>query len=705
MSDGNLRPIRILHFVSSGGLPGAIQPSLFMPLMTKMPKQRVKMQVASLSPGFTPAAVLRQNGVPVHDVSLSRSRFSWGAFGELLNATRQFRPDVIQAWGHTAQLAALAVRARCDWKPKVVWSVGDTAPLPKKAGLIDRQKLKFTAKYAGGVDRIVYTSEAAGSQHRRVGYPEKGHAVVPPGVDPTRFKPDFGARRKIREQLGLAADAFVIGMVAPFQPEYDHSTLIKGVGELIKTNPKVCLLLAGHGVQKGNAPLMALVGGGTLGSRTQLLGEWTDVASFYNACDIACSSAHTDGSRMTLVMAMLCGIPCVATGMGGQGEVVGQFGVAIEPNSPTALVRGIKRVMEMPVDRRAFMAQGARKHALTNFVYVRSLQKYMQLYFDIVGREALAAEAVPVPEIDASIPAPPPDLYTDRKSQAKAKNAVAIEDLSDPDSIEARVESNERVEGSRAKAVSDGDVLQAFETHQVKTATGSPMSERARGVAEDLEDLLSPEDIQVATPAGAAKPASTPVVAIPIVAAGIPEPEPADLLSPEDTHVAAPAKPAPAKVVVIAPAAPQPVVAAVAAAAPVAAPLAAVPVSPPTAKVVVPEAPVATAAPTPAPLAVVPLSTAAVAAPEAPVAKPVAIAEPAPVAAAQPVEQPAKAPAATDITSTQPELALLSDSQVQRQISLPLPEKIAHQHDDGGMQLELLPEPVEERKLAVGESV
>ena len=629
VSDGNLRQIRILHFVSSGGLPGAIQQSLFMPLMTKMPKQRVKMQVASLSPGFTPAAVLRQNGVPVHDVSLSKHRFSWGAFGELLNATRQFRPDVIQAWGHTAQLAALAVRARCNWKLKVVWSVGETAPLPKRAGLIDRQKLKLTARYATKADRIVYTSEAAGSQHRRVGYPDKGHVVVPPGVDPTRFKPDFAARRKIREQLGLAADAFVIGMVAPFQPEYDHSTFIKGVGELIKTNPKISVLLAGHGVQKGNAPLMALVGGGTLGTRTQLLGEWTDIASFYNACDIACSSAHTDGARMTLVMAMLCGIPCVATGMGGQGEVVGQFGVAIEPNSPTAFVRGIKRVMEMPVDRRAFMAQGARKHALTNFVYVRSLQKYMQLYFDIVGREALASEAVPAPEIDASIPAPPPDMYEDRKQHAQAANAVSIADLSDPDSIEARVASREDGKPEQVKS-SEVDLMQVFESRQTQAAAsgGSPMSERARGVAEELEDLLSPEDIQVAAPAGAVRVASIVSAPPPPVVTEKESITTPDLLSPEDIQVAAPVS------------------------APRVTPVASVSPSPP---------------------------------PVAPAAAAVAV-------------------AAVEVTATQPELSLLTDSQVQRQISLPLQAEVTPDSHDG-MQLELLPEPAEERKMAVGESL
>jgi glycosyltransferase involved in cell wall biosynthesis len=522
VSDASLRQIRILHVVSTGGVPAGLHQTLFMPLLTRMPKHRVKCQVASLSPNAVPAAVLRQNGVPVHDVSLSRHRFSLGAFGELVQAAKQFRPDIIQAWGHTAQIVSHRLRKRCDWKPKVVWTVAPTAPLPKNAGLIDRQKLKFAARASEKADRIVYASEAGASQHRRVGYPDGGHLTVPPGVDATRFKPDFAARRKVREQLSLPADAFVLGMVAPFQPESDHATLLKAAGELIKTNPHIHVLLAGHGVQKGNAALMALVGGGTLGTRAHLVGEWSDVASLFSACDIVCSSALNDASRMTLIMAMLCGIPCVATGMGAQGEVVGQFGVAIEAGNPAAFIKGINRVIQLPPEKRAFMAQGARKHALENYVYVRSLQKYLQLYYDLIGRQALVAQDMPTPEIDATVTVLPP---MPKAAVTKPdQHAAAVADLSDPDSIEAKVKEQEvalpkwrlEQEEARAKRESEvaqqvaqtqsvGDVLQVFEAALASGKTApSPMNERARGIVDEEEELLPQEMLQA--PAGDKKP-------------------------------------------------------------------------------------------------------------------------------------------------------------------------------------------------------
>jgi glycosyltransferase involved in cell wall biosynthesis len=538
VSEANLRQIRILHVVSSAAVAAGLQQSLLLPLLTRMPKERVKTQVVCLAPGAVPAAVLRQSGVPVHDVALSRTQFSFGGFGELVKAAKAFRPDVIHAWGYTAQIFANGVRKKVDRKIKVVWTVGNTAPLPKGAGLIDRQKIKHAAKAATTADRIVYASDAGGAQHRRAGFPEGDSLTIPPGIDATRFKPDPAARRKMREQLHLAPEAFVIGMVAPFQPEYDHPTFLKGVGELIKSNPQIAVVLAGHGVQKGNAPLMALVGGGTMGTRTQLLGEWSDLASLFNACDVVCSSALNDGSRMTLVAAMLCGVPCVATGMGAQGEVIGHHGVAIEAGSPPAFVKGIQRVLQLTPEKRAAMAQGARKHALQNYVYVRSLQRYLQLYYDLIGRQTLVTQEMPTPEIDATVPVPAKVGATEKR-----KSMVTMAELADPDSLETKVAEHSaeslpkwRLEQEQARSKreqeqaekiassqTNGDVLQVFEAELAKPQNDRAFNERARGVADESEELLSMEAL-AAPKAGAAQVTPAPPAAPVAAAAPVPAP-------------------------------------------------------------------------------------------------------------------------------------------------------------------------------------
>jgi glycosyltransferase involved in cell wall biosynthesis len=484
----------VLHLVSSKGVAGTLQQTLFMPLLIKAPRQHVATEVVCLAPDAVPAAVLRQKGIPVHELPLCRQRFSLASFLQLAALARKFDPEVIHAWGYTAQVVAGWLRKRCN-SPRLVITVSGTTPVAPRAGFLENRKLHAAARAAAKAARVVYSSEAAAAAHRRYGFPEQGYTVISPGIDASRFRPDPIARCRVREQLSVPANAFVIGMMAPCQAESDHATLLKGISDLIKTQPNAYLLLAGHGAQKGNASLMTQIGSGNLSSRTQLLGEWSDHAGFFNACDVAVSSALTDAARMNLVMAMLCAVPCVATGVGEQGEVIGQCSVAIEPNSPAAIVRGVTRVIEMPAERRTFLAQSSRKHALKNFVQFRALQLYLQLYGELLDRPMNIEELIPTP-VEPVLPV-----------RAVATLAAApvvlakIEPPADHESLESRAKEfidwqptplpAAAAQALAEQPVSDGDVLEIFESAMVPREAAVAVQVRPK--VEEAEDLLAPE--------------------------------------------------------------------------------------------------------------------------------------------------------------------------------------------------------------------
>ncbi|AMN45683.1 hypothetical protein ACG33_00885 [Steroidobacter denitrificans] len=493
----NLRQLRILHIVDATGASGDLQQQLFMPLLTRMPQDRIKTQVASLSPDAVPAAVLRQYRIPVHDVHLSRRRFSWRAIHDLSEAARLFRPHVIQAWGHTAQLLSMLLGKRCDWQPRIIWSAADSSPLARDAGVLDRWKLKGIMRLSTRVDRIVYASEADAVRHRRAGFPEGKHLTVPPGVDAIRFKPDPAARSRLRTQLQIDSEAFVIGMSAAFRPQSDHATLLKAVADLIKSHPRIVVLLAGHGVQKGNAALAALLGNSSLATRTHLLGEWSDLAALYNACDVVCSSALHDGSRMQLVMAMLCGVPCIGTGLGAQGEVIGRFGIAVEPGSPPAFVKGVTRLLELTPEKRLHLVRNARRHALQNYIHVRLLQRYLQLYYDLAGCNVRGKDDIPAFQCDMTIGI---DAAADPgTSRPQTEDEILPTWQQQASSGKKQAPSRTAPPGAER---SQDDVLRLFEAELAREAkanrlTGSPQHERARGVVEEGEDLLAPEALQM----------------------------------------------------------------------------------------------------------------------------------------------------------------------------------------------------------------
>lgn len=396
--------LRILHLVSAPQHGGASQAAAvpLSTLLSRVDSTAFAMQVVYFNVGNMQAAVCRQLGVPVHEIELSRRRFSPAALKQLYELVQRFDPDVLHAWGHTAQLATLALRGRKSPRP-VVWSMPNTPPLTERSGLIDRQKIKLLRKYSPTVQRLVYPSSGLAAQYRRLGFSESNEAQIAPGIDVDRFKPDMDARLKMREQLKLEANDFVIGMHAPFTVEADFATFIKATADLIKFHPNVQVLLSGKAVQRGNASLMALLGGGTLATRTTLLGERSDLSNVFNACDVMCSSALNDSSALTMAGAMLCGVPCVGTGKGAQGEVLGKFGVVIEPGSPNGLARGITRIIEMPADRRTYMARLARQHALDNYSVSGFAQQHVGLYLELIHQQETQPRPAPVASRRAAV--------------------------------------------------------------------------------------------------------------------------------------------------------------------------------------------------------------------------------------------------------------------------------------------------------------
>ncbi len=372
-------PIKVLHLVSAAPHHAHGLSAQLTALLARTDREHFQMQVLNFAPGDKQAAVIRQLGIPVHDLEFSRRRFALGAFGEMRKRAASFKPDLIHAWGHTAPLAARWLKVAGNIP--AVWTM--PAGKPDNTQFLDRYKFTQLGKHAPAAKHIVYPSRAVAAEYRRLGFPEANGSVIAAGVDLDRFKPDAKLGQQLRTQLKLEANAFVIGMHATFAPENDFATFVRATAELIKFNPNIYVILAGKGVQRGNSGVMALLGGGTLATRTTLLGEWSDLSALFNACDVFCSSALGDGSAQMLASAMLCGVPCVGTGKGLQGEVLSQHGIAVEPGSPNGLVRGITRVLEMSAEKRIFVAEAARKHVLSNFSTQGAVQKYLGLYLQM----------------------------------------------------------------------------------------------------------------------------------------------------------------------------------------------------------------------------------------------------------------------------------------------------------------------------------
>jgi len=117
-------------------------------------------------------------------------------------------------------------------------------------------------------------------------------------------------------------------------------------------------------------------------------GNQREVVPWMQALDIfALPSYANEGVPQALMQAMLVGLPCVTTTVGGIGELAidGATAVIVPPENPGALRSALERLMGDAASR-SRLGAAARRHCAERFSYERMLDRMEAIY-----REAAAA--------------------------------------------------------------------------------------------------------------------------------------------------------------------------------------------------------------------------------------------------------------------------------------------------------------------------
>lgn len=299
--------------------------------------------------------LLRAVGIEVHGIGMPRGGIRMGALWRLWRLVRQQRPDVVQTWMYHADLIGGCV-ARMAGVPVVCWGMHNTTLDPGASARGTILVARLCARLSRWVPRaIVSCSREAVRVHRALGYTAEKFVVIPNGYDLGRFTPDDVARQRLRGQWGIDADTPLIGMVARFDPQKDHATLVAALGMLAGAGAAFRAVLVGTGMDDGNAALVAAMAAAGLGERVRLLGRRDDVPAVMCALDLhVLSSAYGEAFPNVLAEAMACGTPCVTTNVGDAALIVGDMGWVVPPRDAEALADAIGTALleraERPTD-------------------------------------------------------------------------------------------------------------------------------------------------------------------------------------------------------------------------------------------------------------------------------------------------------------------------------------------------------------------
>ena len=192
-------------------------------------------------------------------------------------------------------------------------------------------------------DKIITVSNATKNYVLSLGAKPGKIKVLHNGVDLIRFRPLAEKRDEIRKRLGISQNSTVVLTVRRIVYKNGIDTLIESANIAIKKNPRIVFLVIGKGPDLNSVQTRIEQLG--LENNFRLAGfvKDEDLPLCYNAADFfALPSKSGEGLPLVALEAMACGLPVIATNVGGISEIlIKDYGKLVPPNQPESLAKAI----------------------------------------------------------------------------------------------------------------------------------------------------------------------------------------------------------------------------------------------------------------------------------------------------------------------------------------------------------------------------
>jgi glycosyltransferase involved in cell wall biosynthesis len=253
-------------------------------------------------------------------------------------------------------------------------------------------------------DAFVAMSRRIRDEFRAAGVAEEKVALIPHGVDTTRFRPPTGDERlRARARFGIAPDARVIVFTGRLLRGKGLAELLEAFAWIAPVVPAAHLLIVGSGAGQALSvedDLRATASQPALQGRVTFTGRLDDVAEALQAADVFAFPSVYEALGISLVEAAATGLPAVGARTGGIVDVIedGVSGWLVPPGDVTALAT---RLRDLTLDdaERVRLGRRARAIACARFAEGQALVRYRALFAEVhrrgaaVPRGARASEA------------------------------------------------------------------------------------------------------------------------------------------------------------------------------------------------------------------------------------------------------------------------------------------------------------------------
>lgn len=372
--------MNVLYLIRSWAIGGSH--TIIRTLLRHLPKQEFNIITAVYdAPGGADerfAGMLRAEGHAVADERIPwRNRRQWRAAQQCIaGLIAQYRIDLLHC--HDTHSNVLVGLGRQQWQcARVASPYGWWEPWWHLQARANHWIEKYLA--LPRFDAVHTVSQDMKRKILRGPTPAERIRVIHTGID-LHFLESDSTRAEMRRQLGFSEDDFIIGTVSRLEREKGHAVLLAAAAMLRPRIPNLKVLIVGMGRLKSALEKQARAAG--LADCVRFTGYVDDVAAAMRAMDLfMLPSIDHEGFPTVVLEAQACGVPVVASRIGGTAETLDEqrTGLLVPPASPLALAEAIASLHDNP-QKRAAMAAAARPWIESQFTLEDMIAQIADLY-------------------------------------------------------------------------------------------------------------------------------------------------------------------------------------------------------------------------------------------------------------------------------------------------------------------------------------
>ncbi len=245
----------------------------------------------------------------------------------------------------------------------------------------DKLTMFITKKVLSNADQIISVSHALEKTAEEIVMPLKQIRVLHNGCDfiNNSFKEDD--RVKIRKNIGISDNESVIIFVGALMRDKGVYELINAFTKISAKHPAVQLIILGEGPE--NNSLNKIISNNRLNNKIHLIGSHPhdEVYLWLKASDLFVLPTYNEGLPNALLEAMACGLPVIASKVGGIPEVVkdGENGILIAAKNAGALYQALDQML-LNVNLSKGMGKKGKELIENEFTWESNAKKMTDLY-------------------------------------------------------------------------------------------------------------------------------------------------------------------------------------------------------------------------------------------------------------------------------------------------------------------------------------